>query len=232
MNLRIKFQTLVLAMAIPCGVCLANTCISGGGWWPSSWPKELEGLRDGATTYYEHSGTQEIIYAIPFKSREEFEAAWPHLLSLKSKEAPIILQPGPTQYYFRNFGPTIRAGVLILWPSGPGLLLPGGTRLPAGPPWPESVKSASGVLPEYVMVEDGKWVPAGERDNQKQGFKFRARVDIVLVFDGNVVDTNRVAFPKDAPIVPGRFPNQWNQGITKQRGETTTTTHPPISAFP
>ncbi|MFZ5832454.1 MAG: hypothetical protein ACOY3P_20395 [Planctomycetota bacterium] len=34
-------------------------------------------------------------YLIPFTSRDEFEAAWPHLLKVKSKGAPIILVRGP-----------------------------------------------------------------------------------------------------------------------------------------
>lgn len=64
-----------------------------GGSWPKTWPKELERLRKQAWTW-EH-GFGGISYDIPFATREEFEAAWPHILTLKSKEARIYLLRGP-----------------------------------------------------------------------------------------------------------------------------------------
>jgi hypothetical protein len=48
-------------------------------------------------------------YQIPFTKREEFEAAWPHFLKVKSKGAPIILVRGPKTDFF-EIKP---AGVLI-----------------------------------------------------------------------------------------------------------------------
>ena len=48
-------------------------------------------------------------YEIPFANREEFEAAWPHLLKVKSKGAPIILVRGPKT----DFMEVKPAGVLI-----------------------------------------------------------------------------------------------------------------------
>jgi hypothetical protein len=95
------------------------------------------------------------------------------------------------------------AGVRILWPSGATASLPDGTRLHAGPPWPDSLKAPSGELPEYVVAEGGKWVPfAGD---QRKGFQHRARVDVVLVVDGRVVDLNRIELPGDTPILDRRF---------------------------
>jgi hypothetical protein len=35
-------------------------------------------------------------YAIPFADRETFEAAWPHLLKVKSRGAPLVLRRGPS----------------------------------------------------------------------------------------------------------------------------------------
>ena len=64
-----------------------------GGTWPKSWPKELEPLRERAWTW-EH-GFGGMSYDIPFPNREEFESAWPHILKIKSKEAPITLSRGP-----------------------------------------------------------------------------------------------------------------------------------------
>ncbi len=81
---------------------------SNEGTWPKSWPKELEPLRKQSRTLvgphapFEH-------YQIPFTKREEFESAWPHLLKIKSKGAPIILVRGP-KTDFMEIKP---AGVLI-----------------------------------------------------------------------------------------------------------------------
>jgi hypothetical protein len=63
-----------------------------GGKWPKSWPKELEPLRKEAWTW-EH-GFGGMSYDIPFATREEFEAAWPHILTLKTKDAKITLVRG------------------------------------------------------------------------------------------------------------------------------------------
>jgi len=63
-----------------------------GGTWPKTWPKELEPLRKTAWTW-EH-GFGGTSYDIPFANREEFEAAWPHILTLKSKDARIYLLRG------------------------------------------------------------------------------------------------------------------------------------------
>ncbi len=64
-----------------------------GGTWPKTWPKELEPLRKQAWTW-EH-GFGGMSYDIPFSSREEFESAWPPILTLKSKGASITLLRGP-----------------------------------------------------------------------------------------------------------------------------------------
>ena len=63
-----------------------------GGKWPKTWPKQLEPLRKEAWTW-EH-GFGGMSYDIPFATREEFEAAWPHILTLKSKDARIYLLRG------------------------------------------------------------------------------------------------------------------------------------------
>ena len=77
----------------------ADYSVSDHGEWPDTWPKELEPLRKSAQTYegplvlYRH-------YLIPFTKREEFEAAWPHLLKVKTKGAPIILVRGRKTSFF------------------------------------------------------------------------------------------------------------------------------------
>jgi hypothetical protein len=81
------------------------------GAWPESWPKELEGLRGRARTLVGPIIEQRH-YQIPFTNRAEFEAAWPHLLKVKSKGAPIILVRGPKT----DFMAIRPAGVLIHTP--------------------------------------------------------------------------------------------------------------------
>ena len=51
-------------------------------------------------------------YAIPFTKRDEFESAWPHLLKVKSKGAPIVLRRGPSFW----LGDKATAGVCVHTP--------------------------------------------------------------------------------------------------------------------
>ena len=82
-----------LAAVAVCAVCCTAYSlysVSDTGTWPKRWPAELEPLRAHANTFegpklpYEH-------HAIRFTKREEFEAAWPHLLKVKSKGSPVFL---------------------------------------------------------------------------------------------------------------------------------------------
>ena len=73
----------------------------------------------------------------------------------------------------------------------------------ASAPWPASIKSPSGELPEYVVASKETWVPFS--DKSQKGFINRARVDIVLVVDGNIVDLNRIPLPLSTPIIDKRF---------------------------
>ena len=68
--------------------------VADKGLWPDTWPKELESLRKQARTY-DGPMLPQLHFEIPFESREQFEAAWPHLLTVKSKGAPIVLLPSP-----------------------------------------------------------------------------------------------------------------------------------------
>lgn len=73
----------------------ADYGVTDRGTWPDSWPKELEQLRKQSQTY---EGPKEplLVYAIPFTERADFESAWPHILSAKSKGALIVLRRGPS----------------------------------------------------------------------------------------------------------------------------------------
>ncbi|HWB07695.1 MAG TPA: hypothetical protein VG826_00520 [Pirellulales bacterium] len=81
------------------------------GSWPESWPKELEGLREQSRTLV---GPRVLLrhYAIPFAKREAFEAAWPHLLKVKTPGAPITLRRAPSFW----LGDEVKAGVCIHTP--------------------------------------------------------------------------------------------------------------------
>ena len=97
MNRRIALLALIACCAA--GSAQALYLVQNHGAWPQSWPKELEPVR-------KHSRTlvgPEILYRhyhVPFTNREEFEAAWPHFLKVKSKGAPIILVRAPKTDFF------------------------------------------------------------------------------------------------------------------------------------
>lgn len=96
---------------VACSAAHALYSVWDKGAWPETWPKELEPLRKQARTY-EGPMVATRFYLIPFTNRAEFEAAWPHLLAVKSKGAPIILVRGP-KTDFMKIEP---AGVLIHTP--------------------------------------------------------------------------------------------------------------------
>jgi hypothetical protein len=94
-----------------CSSAYALYSVSVSGDWPKSWPAELEPLRKQSRTLvgpeveFRH-------FAIPFGKREEFEAAWPHLLKVKTKGAPVFLVRGPNFF----LGDNAKAGVVVHCP--------------------------------------------------------------------------------------------------------------------
>jgi hypothetical protein len=95
-----------------CSTCFALYEVADEGMWPESWPKELEPLRKHARTYNGPLGDHPH-YVIPFTKREDFEAAWAHILSVKSKSAPVILLRSPSTFF------ECKAGVIIHCPPRP-----------------------------------------------------------------------------------------------------------------
>jgi len=89
----------------------ADFGVEENGSWPDTWPKEIEGLRNQSRTL-EGPRTPFLNYAIPFNKRKAFEAAWPHLLKVKSQGAPIVLRQGPSFW----FGNKSSAGVCVHTP--------------------------------------------------------------------------------------------------------------------
>lgn len=90
----------VVACCVFASAAYALYSVNFEGDWPKSWPQELEPLRKQA-----HTLVGPMIdsrhYAIEFNKREDFEAAWPHLLKVKTKGAPIFLTHGPN--FFLDF---------------------------------------------------------------------------------------------------------------------------------
>ena len=103
---RVALLTLIVFCAV--GPAYALYKVFNEGTWPKSWPKELEPLRKQARTY---EGPVKLFrrYLIPFTKQGEFEAAWPYLLKVKTKGAPVFLVPGPRTDFFA-INP---AGVLV-----------------------------------------------------------------------------------------------------------------------
>ena len=127
-GLPMKRAAAFVAAATLCLVCSAVYALYGvtdKGTWPQSWPKELEPLRKQSRTLVGPTVDQSH-YLIPFSKRDEFEAAWPHFLKVKSKGAPIFLVRGPRTDFFA----VKPAGVVIRSPP------PGQNNNPATPEAP------------------------------------------------------------------------------------------------
>lgn len=97
-----------IALVAASSAVYALYSVADSGTWPESWPKQLEPLRKQSRTLVGPMVAQQH-FEIPFTRRDEFEAAWPYLLKVKSKGAPIILVRGPKTDFF-EIKP---AGVLI-----------------------------------------------------------------------------------------------------------------------
>ena len=100
-----------LALLAVCSTAYALYSVAQTGTWPKSWPIELEPLRKqshtfvGPTMAWQH-------FAMRFTDRDDFESAWPHILEVKSKGAPIFLVRGPNFF----LGGETEAGVVIHCP--------------------------------------------------------------------------------------------------------------------
>ena len=147
-----KRMTLALCalLLLATSTALALYEVNDSGVWPTTWPKELEHLRKQSRTL---TGPEVLLrhYEIPFASREEFEAAWPHLLKVKSAGAPIILRRAPDDW----LGFPIKAGVRVHTP-------PEGTDKRAVPEEPlpgQSSVHATWMRTSYIeLIVDGNVV--------------------------------------------------------------------------
>ncbi len=134
MNRTIALLTAIACFAVSSAVH-AEYSVWDKGMWPESWPKELEPLRKQARTY-EGPKVLYRTYLIPFTKREEFEAAWPQLLKVKTKGVPIVLVRGPKT----DFSAVQPAGVII-----------------HSPPVNEAPGPENGVSIEDAQKAHGEW---------------------------------------------------------------------------
>lgn len=171
------------------------------GKWPGPWPKQLKEYRGRTLVVEVTEEIQETVFELEFKKREEFEKVWPNIISLKTEGAPLILEKNPSKYDVS--GTIAETGVRILWTSTNPVIMDDGSILRASSIDFSSIESPTGQLPEYVVVKDGKWIPYD--GNDLEGPRHRARVDIVLITDANIVDLNRIPLPANTPIIDRRF---------------------------
>ena len=100
-----------IAFCVACSTVYALWSVSDKGTWPPSWPEELEPLRKQSRSLT--GGLVNLTrYEISFTKRKNFESAWPHILKVKSKGAPVILVRAPDT----TLGARINAGVRIHCP--------------------------------------------------------------------------------------------------------------------
>lgn len=217
---------LVLALALLPAVASALVGDSERGQWPTNWPKALEPFRTKARTVSIGTGIQQNIYEIRFTNRDEFERIWPTLLNLKSPGAPLTLYstnsspPKAWGSLLRNDHPAVRiyaptdGYVRRPW-SGEAntradfeILVKEGKMLKAGPPWPAQITAANGALPEFVVAEEVngalQWTAVDSKEDKQatRGFRYRARFDLDLVFDGQIIDLTRLKLPPEAKPQP------------------------------
>ena len=211
---RVLVPTLTLMAAVlATSMCSAIWGVSNTGNWPKSWPAQLEPLRSQSRTLH-HDGY--TMYHVPFTDRAQFEAAWPHFLSIATADSPLTLSRGHDRWTAVDFD----AGVVIFTPNTGQLIVPGdkkttiygpevasairegklkipaGTYLKVGPPWPDAIRDESGKLPEYVVADGLEWRTTTLQEIRanvtKTSLTRRARTEIRLIVDGKVVDLNRI----------------------------------------
>jgi hypothetical protein len=138
-----------IALVVASSTAFALYSVENRGSWPKTWPAELEPLRKQARTLVGPE-VECRHYAIPFAGREQFEAAWPHILKVKSKGAAIVLVCGPN--FFLDKSP---AGVVVHCP-------PDGQA--NNPATPEAPINSTNVRERYLymtwieLVVDGQIV--------------------------------------------------------------------------
>ncbi|QDU37425.1 hypothetical protein Mal4_17370 [Maioricimonas rarisocia] len=226
-----QLLVVILVLAISASSARALINVEGRGAWPADWPEVLEPLREASSTLKIGTGIQEDVYTIPIADRAMFEKVWPAILELRTPSSRLTLHrvraeaeagEGPkrrdTQAAIRIRGPAagryaVHRDVEQSRRTDYRQLVRVGKALAMGGPWPESIIGEDGELPEYVVsedLEDGTltWVaynPDAVDTPKPLRTRMRARIDIELVVDGEIIDLNRTRLPADVVIVDARF---------------------------
>lgn len=145
------------------------------GMWPNSWPEELESFRAQSRTFTHDSG---VIHEIPFTNREEFETAWPHILTLLSKGVALELPASP-----HNVFGTMKAGVLIPTPWTGQLISPDGTVHPTA--------AESGIPADNFLLPSDRSI-IDKRLKERPG-------KIEVIVDGEIVDWENISRRASTP---------------------------------
>lgn len=178
------------------------------GTWPKNWGEALEPLRKQAITAEWATGTQEDHHQIQFDTAADFDKYWPLLAKLLKPGAQLTLTaPGKAEMGTAKKAVS-GARVFVLAPSASVAFDEKGKQnFHTGYQWPKSVYLPDGSLPEYVGYdgngEGRQLMPLLDREAH-QGFQYRARIDITLVCDGEVIDLNRFRFPAGVTVVDQR----------------------------
>ncbi len=105
----------VVACCVLTSAAYALYSVNTKGDWPKSWPQELEPLRKQSYTFV-GPDVESHHYAIVFNNREQFEAAWPNLLKVKTKGAPIFLMHGPNYFLDALSDNKVQTGIVVHCP--------------------------------------------------------------------------------------------------------------------
>jgi hypothetical protein len=182
-----------IAVCTVCSTVYGAWSVSNEGAWPKSWPKELEPLRKQSRSMV-GGMANDAYHQIPFTNRKDFEAAWPQLLKVKSKGAPIILERSPSKRLDH-----ISAGVYIHCPPQTGDRVVPETPV-AGPTNDKSVW----LWTRYIeLVVDGKIVDLNRislpADTPIVDKRFEDRQDKLPARSGDNVNASASRLPVAGP---------------------------------
>jgi hypothetical protein len=152
---------------------------------------------------------EETNYFIRFDDREKFEEIWPVLLKVKSKGAPLHLRSASHLDPASDWELQGPLAEIICPTHGWYKMQPDRTYMHIER-WTKELRLPDGRLPEFVVQrkDDGTWVPV-EKDSRTVpehfGMLERARVQLTLWVDGQVIDLNRIRLPEGTPIIDERI---------------------------
>lgn len=206
----IRYSLVILALSASNAFC--TMLVEPGGDWPENWPRELEALRFKASTGHFMAGSVATLYYIPFDAREEFERAWPAILKLKSKGAPLSLytiDPPKTDPNDTRVVTTVPQVSIVCPEKGTYRKMSDGSYEHQAE-WTEHIKPflTDGILPQFVgrprtPGPHADWVTVNPKEHDnilEYGRMEQARVELMVHVDGSVIDLNRIPLPDDTPI--------------------------------